>query len=61
MGKNFGIGLIKRNTPKKIFFISIKPHIEKNIIFWREKTKELGLTEILFYKEEKFLLEGHHL
>ncbi len=56
-GENLRVGLVKRKFPKNILHFH-KTTYREEYDYYREKAKELGLVEILFYNEENFLLEG---
>ncbi|MEZ0343416.1 MAG: aminodeoxychorismate synthase component I [Caldimicrobium sp.] len=55
--KDLKVGLVKRDTPKNLFHFHKTTHREE-YDFYRKKAEELGLTEILFYNDENYLLEG---
>lgn len=55
--KNLKVGLVKRDFDLGILFYH-KTSFRSPYEFWQNKAKELGLDEIIFYDEKKFLLEG---
>ncbi len=56
-GQEIRIGLIKRKTAKNLWHFH-KTTLREEYDLWRKKGEELGLTEIVFYDEQKNLLEG---
>lgn len=55
--KDLKVGLVKRDFDLGILFFH-KTSFRKPYEFWKNKAKELGFDEIVFYDEKGFLLEG---
>ena len=56
-GKDLKVGFIKRKTPKNLFHFH-KTTFREEYDHYRKRLNEFGFTEILFYNEDNFLLEG---
>lgn len=55
--KNLRIGLVRRNFDLGILFFH-KTTFREPYNLWKKEAEKLGLAEIVFYDERRFLLEG---